>query len=61
MRQPVVVILDTGRALGLMDTIAPGLSVLERTKAAELLAKLFAADGWDDADGSQAASVDSWE
>ena len=48
--------LNTGRALGLMDTIAPGLSVLERTKAAELLAKLSAADDWDDANSSEAAN-----
>ena len=48
--------LHTGRALSLMDAIAPGLSLLERTKAAELLAKISAADNWDHAESTEAAN-----
>ena len=48
--------LNTDAALGLMDTIAPGLSVLERAKAAELLAKFSVTDDWDDADSMEAAN-----
>ena len=48
--------LDSDRALGLMDTIAPGLSVHERKKAAGMLARLSAATDWEDADRVEAAN-----
>ena len=48
--------LDAGRALDLMDTIAPHLEIDERRQAAASLAKLAADDDWDDADKMAAAS-----
>ena len=48
--------LDSETSLGLMDTIAPGLSINERRQAAAALAKLSADDDWDDADRMKAAS-----
>ena len=48
--------LDTGEALNLMNTIAPGLSISERRQAATALANLAADDDWDHEDGMAAAS-----
>ena len=48
--------LDAETSLGLMDTIAPSLSVNERRQAAAALAKLSAEDDWDHADRMAAAS-----
>lgn len=48
--------LDAGAALGLMDTIAPSLSINERRQAAATLAKLSAEGNWNDADRMAAAS-----
>ena len=39
--------LDSGTALELMDTIAPGLAISERRKAAAGLARLSQDDDWD--------------
>lgn len=48
--------LDAGRALDLMDTIAPMLSIDERTRAAGALARLSADEDWGNADKMEAAS-----
>ncbi len=48
--------LEADRALDLMDTIAPGLSVNQRRQAAGALARLSPEDGWDDAHRTEAAN-----
>ena len=48
--------LDSGRALGLMNTIAPGLSINDRRQAANALARLSEDDGWSDTDIEAAAN-----
>ena len=48
--------LDAETTLGLMDTIAPSLSINERRQAAAALSKLSAEVDWDDEDRMRAAS-----
>ena len=48
--------LDADRALSLMDTIAPGLSINERRQASASLARLSADGDWNDTDKAAAAS-----
>ena len=48
--------LDSGRALGLMNTIAPGLSINDRRQAADALARLSEDDSWSDTDIEAAAN-----
>ena len=48
--------LDADRALNLLDTIAPGLSIDERKQASASLARLSADGDWNDVDRMEAAS-----
>ena len=48
--------LDADRAVNLLDTIAPGLSIDERRQASASLARLSADSDWNDADRMEAAS-----
>ena len=48
--------LDAETTVGLMDTIAPSLSINERRQAAAALSKLSSVDDWDHADRMAAAS-----
>ena len=48
--------LDADRAVNLLDTIAPGLSIDERRQASASLARLSASGDWNDADRMEAAS-----
>ena len=48
--------LDADRAVNLLDTIAPGLSIDERKQASASLARLSASGDWNDVDRMEAAS-----